>query len=383
MKKVCVITSTRAEYGLLRFLMQDLKASRKIKLQIIATGSHLSQKHGNTYKIIEKDGFKIQRKIKMNLEKDSSFDLNNSMGQLMIGFSKAFSELKPDLVLILGDRYEMLSAATSAMMFKIPIAHIHGGEATFGLIDEAIRHSITKMSHLHFVAAKDFKQRVIQLGEDKKNVFQVGALGLDGIENISLLNKKDTQELIDFKFKKINFLVTYHPVTLENNSSHKQFSQILKAFESWPEAGIIFTAPNHDHDSRVIFRLIESFAKKNKNVKFFESMGQLKYLSTMKHVDAVIGNSSSGLIETPSFKIGTVNIGERQKGRLMAESVINCNPSFKNIRFSLNRVLSKEFKKKLKTNKNPYGKPGASKKIVKILEDRSFDDLLIKNFRDY
>ena len=381
-KKILVVTSSRADYGLLKPLLEEINLSKKLQLQLIVTGSHLSKIHGETFKIIKKDGFKIERKININTKSSNSISLTRSMSKTMVGIAEALTSLKPDLVLILGDRYEILSVATTAMMFRIPIAHLHGGEATRGLIDEAIRHSITKMSHLHFVATNEYKKRVIQLGEEKKNVFQVGAVGLDSIKNLKLLNKLEYEKSIKFKLKKINFLFTYHPVTLEKETSKKNYLEILKALNNWPDAGIIITSPNTDHDSNIIFSLIEKYLQKNKNAIFIKNMGQLRYLSSFKHVDLIIGNSSSGIIEAPSFKIPTINIGDRQRGRVCSDSIINCNNNHLSISKAIDKGLSKSFRKKITKSKNLYGEYGASKRIKNILETISFDNLLIKNFKD-
>ncbi len=381
-KKILVVTSSRADYGLLKPLLEEINLSKKLELKLIVTGSHLSKIHGETFKDIKKDGFKIEKKININTKSSNSLSLTKSMSKTMVGIAEAFTSLKPDLVLILGDRYEILSVATTAMMFRIPIAHLHGGEATRGLIDEAIRHSITKMSHLHFVATDEYKKRVIQLGEEKKSVFQVGAVGLDSIKSLKLLSKLEYEKSIKFKLKKINFLFTYHPVTLEKETSKKNYLEILKALNNWPEAGIIITSPNTDHDSNVIFSLIKKYLEKNKNAIYVKNMGQLRYLSSLKHVDLIIGNSSSGIIEAPSFKIPTINIGDRQGGRVSSDSIINCKNDHLSVSKAIDKGLSEPFRKKIKKAKNLYGNYGASKRIKNILEKISLENILIKNFKD-
>jgi GDP/UDP-N,N'-diacetylbacillosamine 2-epimerase (hydrolysing) len=380
LKNICIVTGTRAEYGLLRWLMDGINKSTKLELQIIATGMHLSPEFGLTYKEIENDGFKIDRKVEMLVSSDSSNGIVKSMGLGMIGFTDALEDLNPDLLLVLGDRYEIFSAVATAMIFRIPVAHLHGGEATEGLIDEPIRHSITKMSHLHFVAAEEYKNRVIQLGEHPKNVFQVGGLGIDNILNLNLLGQKDLEESINFKLGIKNLLITFHPVTLETDTAEKQIKELLNALSNLKDTHLIFTMPNADTDGRVIFKMIEKFVTNYSHAKSFTSLGQLRYLSCIKHVDGVIGNSSSGLTEVPSFNKGTINIGDRQRGRIKAKSVIDCKPEKKFINKAINKLYSAEFQEKLITTVNPYGNGGASELIVKTLEDISFDGILKKSF---
>ena len=382
MKNICVVTGTRAEYGLLRWVMDGIKKSIKLELQIIVTGMHLSPEFGLTYKEIENDGFKIDRKVEMLVSSDSSNGIVKSMGLGMIGFTDALEDLNPDLLLVLGDRYEIFSAVATAMIFRIPVAHLHGGEATEGLIDEPIRHSITKMSHLHFVAAEEYKNRVIQLGEQPQSIFQVGGLGIDNIVNLKLLNHKDFEKSIDSKLGLKNLLITFHPVTLETDTAEKQMTELLNALNKLKDTHLIFTMPNADTDGRVIFKMIENFVINNSKAKAFTSLGQLRYLSCIKYVDGVIGNSSSGLAEVPSFKKGTINIGDRQRGRLKAKSVIDCEPTQRSIGDALKKLYSVEFQNSLKNVINPYGNGGASQSIVKILENTSFNDILKKKFYD-
>lgn len=380
MKKICVVTGTRAEYGLLKHLMRGIQNSKKLELQIIVTGMHLSKKFGYTINEILDDKFKIDHKVDMKLVNDTSLNISKSMGIGIEKFSSCFKKLNPDLVLVLGDRYEIFAAAISAMLSRIPIAHLHGGEATEGLIDEPIRHSISKMSHLHFVASEEYKNRVIQLGEDPKKVFNVGALGLDSISKEELYDQKDLENILDMSFCDRNFLVTFHPVTLEKNSSKNQFKEILNALMKFKDFGVIFTMPNSDLDGEILFSMIKNFVKSRSNSFAFESLGQQKYFSCLKIVDLVIGNSSSGLIEVPSFKIPTINIGDRQRGRLKAASVIDCDPSESAITKSIKRGLSPSFRSSLKKVNNPYGKKGASSRIVSVLESVSFKNLLKKEF---
>ena len=379
-RKICVVTGTRAEYGLLRWLMDGINKSTTLDLQIVATGMHLSPEFGLTYQEIENDGFKIDRKIEMLVSADSANGIVKSMGLGMIGLTDTFTELKPDLIVVLGDRYEIFTAVATAMIFRTPVAHLHGGEATEGLIDESIRHSITKMSHLHFVAAEEYKKRVIQLGEQPDNVFLVGGLGIDNIVKLNLLERKDFEKSIDFKLGIKNLLITFHPVTLEKNTSEKQMNEILMALKELKNTHLIFTMPNADTDGRIIFKMIEDFVSNHPYAKSFTSLGQLRYLSCIKHVDGVIGNSSSGLAEVPTFKKGTINIGDRQRGRIKAESVIDCKPTTKSISDAIKKLYSLELQQKLKTVKNPYGFGGASDAIVKTLENISLKTILKKKF---
>ena len=382
MKKICVITGTRAEYGLLRQVMEGVNNSPTLELQLIVMGMHLSPEFGMTVEEIEIDGFFINRKIEMLLSSDTAVGVTKSMGLGLIGLADALAELKPDLVLILGDRYEIFAAAASAMIACIPIAHLHGGELTEGLIDEQIRHSISKMAHLHFVATEEYRSRVIQLGEQPDRVFGVGGLGADNIKRTKLLSKGMLEEVLDFKFLKRNLLVTFHPVTLERNSGNAQIGELLIALSDLNETGLIFTMPNADVEGRQIFSQIKNFCEIHPSAKAYTSLGQIRYLSCINQVDGVIGNSSSGLTEVPSFKKGTINIGDRQRGRLRAESIIDCEPNRASIDMAISKLFSPEFKSSLDFVKNPYGNGGASESIVRILEQTKFDDLLKKSFYD-
>ena len=328
MKKICVVTGTRAEYGLLRWVMEGIRDSGELELRLLVTGMHLSPEFGLTYRQIEEDGFRIDRKVEMLLSSDTSVGIGKAMGLGMIGFADALADLRPDLVLVLGDRYEIFAVAATAMVARIPVAHLHGGEATEGLIDEPIRHSVTKMSHLHFVAAEEYRRRVIQLGEDPSRVFQVGGVGIDNIQKLPLLDREALEESIGFQLGPRNLLVTFHPVTLENQTSEAQMEELLAALDELENTHLIFTMPNADTDGRILFRQIEQFvAADPETACVHTSLGQLRYLSCLKHVDGVVGNSSSGLLEVPTMKIGTINIGDRQRNRLKAESVIDCEPT--------------------------------------------------------
>jgi len=380
--KICVVTSSRAEYGLLYWIMREIKDDSDLKLQLIVTGMHLSQEFGLIYKEIEKD-FKIDKKIETLMSSDTAIGISKSMGLTQISFSEAYDELKPDIILVLGDRYEIFSAATSAMIAKIPIAHIHGGELTEGAFDESIRHSITKMSHLHFTATEEYKNRVTQLGEDPSKVFNVGGIGVENIKKNKILTKNEFEKSINFKLNIKNILVTFHPVTLENKTSKKQFQELLDAIEKLEDTNIIFTKSNSDTDGRIINQMIDKYVYKNSHKSItFTSLGQLRYLSALKYVDAVVGNSSSGLLEAPSFKIATINIGDRQKGRIKADSVIDCLAEKKNIKKVIDKIYSKKFQELLKKVKNPYAKGKTSKKIVEILKKTSFPFSVKKKFHD-
>lgn len=367
--KICVITGTRAEYGLLKLLMKKIKDNKKFKLQLIVTGSHLSSMHGNTYKEIINDGFVIDSKCKVITEDDGELGVVKSMAKAMELISKSLKKLRPNLAMMLGDRYELLSAASCCNIMKIPIAHIHGGETTEGAFDEAIRHSITKMSHLHFVAHKNYRDRVIQLGEDPKNVYNVGGLGVDNFSKLKLFDKDRLSRSLNVEFNKKNLLVTYHPETMSKFKEKDNITNLLAALEKLKNTNIFFTMPNADTNHKIIFNLISGFCKNKKNTYAFDSLGQLKYYSMLQYVDAVIGNSSSGLLEAPSFNIGTINLGDRQKGRIQSRSVINCGHSQTDILKAIKLLYSKNFQKNLRKTINPYGPKGASDKIIKILEN--------------
>jgi|MDTF01.1.fsa_nt_gb GDP/UDP-N,N'-diacetylbacillosamine 2-epimerase (hydrolysing) len=382
-RKICIVTGTRAEYGLLFWLLKLLKEDRKIQLQILVTGMHLSTEFGLTVNSIINDNFKIDKKIEMLLSSDTPASISKSTGIGMIGFADAFEDLKPDIVVVLGDRFELLAASYAATIARIPIAHFHGGEATEGLIDEPTRHSITKMSHLHFVATKLYRKRVIQLGENPSKVFEVGGMGIDNIKKLKLLNKKTLEKKLSFKFSKKNLLVTFHPVTLEDNTASIQIKNLLLALKSLKGTNIIFTKPNSDTGGRIIIDYIDSFVRNNpSNTISFTSMGQLLYLSTLKYVDGVIGNSSSGLLEVPSFKIGTINIGDRQKGRIKAESIIDCKIETVSIQKAIKKLYSTKFHEKLQKVKNPYGTGNSAFKSYKILKNIKLSNILKKEFYD-
>jgi len=380
-RKLCVVTGTRAEYGLLYWLMKEIVADNKFELQVIATGMHLSPEFGLTYKEIEKD-FIIDKKIEMLLSSDTAVGISKSMGLAQISFADAYEELQPDMLIVLGDRYEIFSAVSAAMIACIPIAHISGGEATEGLIDEPIRHSITKMSHLHFTATNKYRNRVIQLGEQPDKVFNVGGLGIDNIYKLKLLNKDDFEKSIGFNLGEKNILVTFHPVTLETSTSRNQFQELLDSIGELKNTKVIITKANSDTDGRIINSMIENYTAKHENTIAFTSMGQLNYLSAMQFMDAVVGNSSSGLAEAPTFKIGTIDIGDRQRGRIKAESVISCLPNKNSINAAFKKLYSEQFQGAVGKVESPFGRGGASKKIVKIIKDISLDNIIKKSFYD-
>jgi GDP/UDP-N,N'-diacetylbacillosamine 2-epimerase (hydrolysing) len=380
-RKICVVTGTRAEFGLLRWLMQEIQHEPELELQVLATGMHLSPEFGLTYREIEQAGFVINAKVEMLLSADTASAVTKSMGLGLISYADAFDRLAPDLIVVLGDRFEIFAATAAALIAGIPVAHLHGGETTEGAFDEAIRHSITKMSHLHFVAAEEYRRRVIQLGEQPETVFLVGGLGIDAIKRIKLLDRVALEESLGFKFGPRNLLITFHPVTLEGQiSSGQQMDELLAALGELDDTHLLFTMPNADTGGRELAAMVNQFAATRQNVRVYTSLGQLRYLSCMKYVDAVVGNSSSGLAEAPSMGIATINIGDRQKGRLSASSVINCEPTQQSISRALITVFDPSFRSTLTSTKNPYGSGGASEKIVKIIKSHDLKNLLKKSF---
>jgi GDP/UDP-N,N'-diacetylbacillosamine 2-epimerase (hydrolysing) len=375
-----VVTSTRADYGLLRWMMEGIRDAPDLELQVLVTGAHLSPVFGLTYREIEADGFRIDRKIDIELDSDTSVGVTRSMGLALQGAGVALQELRPDLLVLLGDRYEILAAASAAAISRVPIAHLHGGETTEGAFDEAMRHAITKMSHLHFVAAEPYRQRVVQMGEHPDKVFLVGGLGVDSINRHHLLGRHELEASMDFRFQARNLLVTFHPVTLEDSTGTAQMTELLAALESLHDTGLIFTMPNADTGNRSIFALIERFVASHANAKSYTSLGQLRYFSCIAQVDGVVGNSSSGLAEVPTFRKGTINIGDRQRGRLKADSVIDCEPERGAIRMAIERLYSTSFQAALPRAVNPYGDGGASEKVVEILRRYPLDGVLKKSF---
>lgn len=385
MRKICVVTGTRAEYGLLSRLMRMIKDSQETQLLLIVTNMHLSSKYGSTYKEIENDGFTIDRIVPIIDENSNNDSLSTvmEMSRGLKGYAEAYQELKPDLLLILGDRYEMLAAATAALIMRIPIAHISGGAISEGAFDDAIRHSITKMSQLHFTEAEDYRRRVIQLGEQPDRVFNVGALGVENIKKLPLMSKEEIETDIKFKIDKKTILVTYHPVTLGNHTVEQDITEFMNALCQRPDIRVIFTMPNSDTGSQAIVDAINGFVAKNQERSVaYKSLGVLRYLSVMKEVGAVVGNSSSGLVEVPSFGIPTLNIGDRQKGRLAAESVLNCDTDCESILAGLVRVLSPEFIEVASKSQNPYDKEGTAESIFDVISTYPLKELNQKHFYD-
>ena len=383
MRKVCVVTGSRAEYGLLYFLLKNISASSSLELQLIVTGMHLSPEFGVTYREIEKDGFRIDKKVTMNLSSDSWTTVAQETGRGVIGMTNALSELQPDILVLLGDRFEIFSAAIAGLFSTSPIAHIHGGEITEGAFDDAIRHSITKISYWHFVAAEEYRKRVIQLGEDPNRVFLVGSLNYDAILNTSLLKKEALERKIDFIFGERNLLITFHPVTLERNTSEEHMKELLSALADFEVTNFLFTAPNADTDGTVIKKLIEEFVSDRKETaKLFVSMGRVNYLSTLQYVDGVVGNSSSGVLEVPYYGIGTVNIGDRQKGRLRCPSIIDCGESQTAIAAAIKESLSRNFQLKASVRTCVYGDGSAAEQIHRHIIEANLEELIQKYFRD-
>jgi len=380
-RKVCLVTGTRAEFGLLRWLMGEIQSHPQLELQVIATGMHLSPEFGSTYHEIEEAGFEIDARVEMLLSSDANTAVTKSMGLGVIGFADAYERLAPDIVVVLGDRFEIFAATSAAMIAGVPVAHLHGGETTEGAFDEAIRHSITKMSHLHFVAADEYRQRVIQLGEHPDRVFNFGGMGIDAIKRIKLLSREELERSLELSLGAKSLLVTFHPVTLEGGaSSAAQMGELLAALEDLDDTTLIFTMPNADTGGRELSAMVREFAQGHPNAKVYTSLGQLRYFSCLAQVDGVIGNSSSGLLEAPSFKIGTVNIGDRQKGRLKADSVIDCEPNREAIQVALETLYSAEFQACLAAVSNPYGNGGASESIVKVLAEYPLENIRKKQF---
>ena len=383
MRKICVVTGSRAEYGLLSGLMRAIQEDKDLQLQVIATNMHLSPEFGLTYREIEKDGFRIDKKVQMLLSSDTPNATTKSVGLATIGFADAYEDLQPDLIVVLGDRFEILAAVSAALFFKIPVAHLHGGEITEGAYDDSIRHAITKMSHLHFTSTEAYRQRVIQLGEQPDRVFYVGAIGVENIKRVPLMSQAELEESIRFELGKKSLLVTYHPVTLENHTAADQCRNLLEALDEFPEYKVIFTLPNSDTDGRVIIRLINEYVSlHSERCMAIPSLGLQRYLSALKCVSAVVGNSSSGIIEVPSFGIPTLDIGNRQKGRIAAESVVHCGNDSRSIIEGMQQVLSDVFRKQVKHVLNPYEKRDTTKNIYKIISTYPLENLRQKKFYD-
>ena len=372
------MTGSRADYGLLKMLMKLIDSDPEMKLQIIATGSHLSSKHGLTYKEIEEDGFQIDFKVDIIENIIDAQSTARAMSKAQNEITKILIEIKPDLMVVLGDRYEILSAVISALLSGVPVAHIHGGEVTTGAIDDAIRNAITKMSHLHFTATEISKNRVIQMGEIPSNTFNFGGLGVDALQSFNFLSKEEVEKNLEKEFGKKNLLVTYHPETISKKSASEQIQILLDALSLKKDINLIFTGVNTDPGSDEISRAINQFVQSNSNAKYYPSLGQSLYLSTLLYCDGVVGNSSSGILEVPTLKKATINIGNRQLGREMAESVINCELESSLIVESIEKIYSNNFKNILSKVTNPYGGGGASLKIYKSIKEHAYNNLLVK-----
>ena len=381
-RKICVITGTRAEYGLLRLLMQGLRNEAQCELQLIATGTHLSPEFGATYRAVEADGFRIDRKVEMLLSSDSAVGIGKSVGLGVIGFADAFEQLQPDLIVVLGDRFEILSAVTAALFARVPVLHLHGGEVTEGAVDEAMRHAISKMSHVHCVAAQAYRRRLVQLGEQPERVHCVGGLGVDAIKQIELLNRTDLESALDFRLKSKNLLVTFHPETLADDAGESQMAELLAVLGEMNDTGLIFTLPNADAGARELISMLQDFVSKHANARAFPSLGQLRYLSCMALCDGVVGNSSSGLLEAPTLKRGTVNIGDRQRGRLQAASIVNCRPVRQEIKAAIAQIYSPAFQASLSDVRNPYGEGGATARVLALIKEIKLEGLTQKRFYD-
>ena len=378
-----MVTGSRAEYGLLSGLMRAIQEDKELQLQVIATNMHLSPEFGLTYREIEKDGFQIDKKVQMLLSSDTPNATAKSVGLATIGFADAYEDLRPDLLVVLGDRFEILAAVSAALFYKIPVAHLHGGEITEGAYDDCIRHAITKMSHLHFTSTEAYRQRVIQLGEQPDRVFYVGAIGVENIKRVPLMSQEELEESVGFELGEKSLLVTYHPVTLDNHTAESQCRNLLEALDAFPDYKVIFTLPNSDTDGRIIIRLINEYVSlRPERCMAVPSLGLRRYLSALRYVSAVVGNSSSGIIEVPSFGIPTLDIGDRQKGRIAAESVWHCGTRKEEIKEGLKEVLSDAFRRKAKVCINPYEKTDTVKNIFKVISSYPLDRLRQKKFYD-
>lgn len=374
MKKICIVTATRAEYGLLKPIIKEFNVDNSVELKLVVTGMHLAPEFGSTYEEIIKDGLNIDKKIEILVSGDSPVSISKSMGLAIIGFSDYFSEEKPDLIVVLGDRYETLAVSIAAMNQRIPICHLYGGEATEGLIDEAIRHSITKMSYLHMTSTEVYRKRVIQLGEHPSRVFNVGAIGIENIKNIDFLSKNELSRSIGFNISRPFAVVTYHPVTLENENATKQLSELLRVISEYDHLDYIFTLANSDVEGRTINAMIKEFSSTRENCIVVPSLGMQRYLSSLKYCSMVIGNSSSGIIEAPSFNIPTINIGDRQKGRIQAKSIINCKPIYESIKLAFDKSQERNFIEEIKECSNPYEKSKTTENIVRIIKKYLFQE---------
>lgn len=383
MKSITVLTATRAEYGLLSPIIHALKACGSFEVRVVVTGAHLSPEFGLTYREIEKEGIEIDRKIEILLSSDTPSAISKSMGMALIGFADYFAERRPDALVVLGDRYETLAVCCAAMNARVPIIHLYGGETTEGAVDEVIRHAITKLSYLHLTSTEEYRKRVIQLGESPDRVFTVGAIGIENALKKKLLSKQELADSLGLALERPYAVITFHPVTLENNSAKQQCRELLKALDMHPEMDYIITKANADADGRIINKMLDDYSLTHDNVSVYESLGAVRYLSAVKYACMAIGNSSSGLLEVPSFKIPTVNIGDRQKGRLKAASVIDCCPKAEEISQSIERAQTIEFREICETVTNPYGDGNTSKKVVDAIVNMMSSEIdLKKKFYD-
>lgn len=383
-RKVCVVTGSRAEYGLLRETMKRLRDDPRVELQVVVTGMHLSTEHGSTYRALEEDGFAIDERVDMLLASDEPRAIAKSVGVGTIGFADALERMRPDLVVVLGDRFEILAVAQAALFLRIPVAHIHGGELSAGAVDDAIRHAITKMAQVHFVAAEEYRRRVVQLGENPAHVFTVGPPGLDVLEHLPVLSRAEIEARLGIELGETSFLVTYHPATLAEGDPGDAVGQLLAALDQFSNASVVMTKPNADARGRAIARRLEEWvAKRGRRAVLHTNLGSVLYLNTMRSVRAVVGNSSSGIIEAPALRIPTVNIGPRQDGRLKAASVIDCPDDAEAIARAIERALSAEHVEVTRSMTPPYGfGGGASAKIADVLATIPLENIVQKRFHD-
>ncbi len=382
-RRIAVVTGSRADYGLLYWLIHDLHRAPDFELQLVVSGMHLMPQFGRTIEVIERDGFSIAATVDLEIDADTPHALARAIGTGTAGFADAFAQLDPELVVILGDRFEALAAATAAFAQRRPIAHLHGGEVTEGALDDGFRHAITKLSSLHFTAAEPYRRRVIQMGEPPDRVYNVGAPGLEHLTRTPLLSRSEVERAIDFALGDQAFLVTFHPATLDADDPAEQCRELLAALDAFPQARIIMTLPNADPGGQGIIALLQAYAQRHaQRCRLFASLGQQRYLSLLRWVDIVVGNSSSGLIEAPSAKCATVNIGERQRGRLRAASVIDCPPRKAEIEAALRRALDPDFRARLSDVQNPYGDGAVAQRILTVLRRVDPRALVHKRFYD-
>ncbi len=380
MRRIALVTTSRAEYGIQSRLIRMLQDDPEIDFRLVVSGTHLSKKHGCTVKQIEADGIEVAEKVDIGIDK--GWPVAKIMAATLEKMSVVIQNMKPDLVVLLGDRYEMLSVALACTLNNIPIAHLHGGETTIGATDEVFRHSITKAAYLHFTSCEEYRQRVIQLGEDPKRVFNVGSLGVENCRKFKLLTRPELEKELGFKFAKHNILVTFHPVTFEQGNATAQVDELIAALAGLEDTQIVITHPNADAEGDLIADRFKTFAKGRQNVHLRSSLGSLRYLSYVKQASAIVGNSSSGVIEVPSFNVPTVNIGNRQAGRIMPETVICCTPKRKEITKAVEKAFSKDFRDLIAKAKNPYEKKGTAEKILFRLKSADLRKAVAKKFYD-